>query len=339
MSALLLGLGGTISMTQRADGAAVPTLDAARLAEMVEGVGTTGPGRGGVGTAKDIALVGGSEVTAAHLHDLGAAIADLGAGHDGVVVTCGTDAIEEVAAFLTWAGPLGTSVAVTGSMLPGGRADSDAAANLADAVVAACALPADHDPVVVAHGEVLLGVEAIKASGLYRQAFAAPGRGPIGHVTPEGLRRDRLPTPASGRMGLPPRPVWLPPLLTAGLDDDGHLLRMAGASAPMIVVAANGAGNVPTGVRDAIAELIADDVVVVVASRAPDAAVAPVYGYPGGGVELVATGAVLVNGLSPYRARIVAALAHAHGCRGADLVEAITAAATASPTSPCTSPH
>jgi L-asparaginase len=103
------------------------------------------------------------------------------------------------------------------------------------------------------------------------------------------------------------------PIVVAGLDDDGALLTFAGSRHPAVVVAANGAGNLPPRQAAAAQRLIEDGTVVVITTRAPDARVAPRYGYPGGVATLAAAGAYLAPGLTPHRARLLVTLGLAQG--------------------------
>lgn len=297
----LLALGGTVSMAQDAN-EAVPALGAGQIAAWDRRITE----------AVDVARVGGSEVAGSHLVDLAEHLrAQFRAGAVGAVVTCGTDAIEEVAAWLAWTGPWPAPVAVTGSMLPGSRPDSDGRANVSDAVTTVLAAPVT-EPLVVFAGEVLLGREAVKMSGSVRTAFAAPGRGGIGAVTPLGAVFWRLPAATSG-LGVPPRAPIPVPVVLAALGDDGQLLALAGEHpAGVVVVAANGAGNLPPQMAACATALLDKGVAVVIASRSPDALTSPVYGYPGGSSQLASYGAVFVPGLTPHRARIIAGIALAH---------------------------
>lgn len=293
----LLTLGGTISMVQEAT-SATPKLGAAQLAQASPLITK----------AVDVALVGGSEVDTAHLQLLGHQLASV---QRPAVVTVGTDAIEETAAWLAWAGPWSYPVAVTGSMMPGGRSDSDGNANIVDAVTTVSTLQWS-EPVVVFGGHVLLGREAVKVSGALRDAFSAPGRGPIGGVGPLGLTLWREPTPTRG-FGAPPSPAPVVPLVIAAMGDDGVLLDTAVArSSRGVVVAANGAGNLPPAMAAVAVGAAKSDVPIVVATRAADAVTSPVYGYPGGSSELAEAGVIFASGLSPHRARIVVGLAIAH---------------------------
>ncbi|MDO3637360.1 asparaginase [Mycolicibacterium arseniciresistens] len=297
----LLGLGGTISMRETSGGA-VPFADAAALAERVDGFGG----------AEDIALVGGSEVDFAVLERLVARLSELVAqGVGGVVVTTGTDSIEEVSAWLAYRGSWPVPVVVTGSMVTGARPDTDGTANLTDALTVASS-GADIDPVVVFAGRVWAAREVLKVSGLARDAFDAPGRGALGIVGGGEVAWFRKLSRGAAH-GAPTATIRPVPIVVAGLDDDGALLTFAGSRHPAVVVAANGAGNLPPRQAAAAQRLIEDGTVVVITTRAPDARVAPRYGYPGGVATLAAAGAYLAPGLTPHRARLLVTLGLAQG--------------------------
>ena len=288
-------------MHETPDGA-VPVTGAVALAERT----------GGFAGAEDVALVGGSEVDFGHLERLVARVGALTEdGSDGVVVTTGTDSVEEVAAWLSYRERWRAPVVVTGSMVTGGRPDSDGPANLADArTVAGSGI--DTDPLVVFGGRIFVGREVLKVSGQHRDAFDAPGRGPVGHVAGGTVSWTRRPQRRDAH-GDPDRDVRPVPVVLAALGDDGSTLRAAAAGQPAVIVAANGAGNLPPGQAAAAVELVAAGVLVVITTRAPDARVAPQYGYPGGVATLAAAGAVLASGLSPHRARLLVSLGVARG--------------------------
>jgi L-asparaginase len=72
-----------------------------------------------------------------------------------------------------------------------------------------------------------------------------------------------------------------------------------------VVVEAFGAGNVPPALVPAIEKAVSDGVPVVIASRCLEGGVWPIYGYPGGAVDLEEKGAVLAGRLSGPKARLL----------------------------------
>lgn len=298
----LLCLGGTISMRDGEHGA-VPALRARELATYCPLITSE----------RDISFLGGSEISFDVLADLAEAVAQAARdGVHGVVVTLGTDAIEEAAAWLTYCGPWQLPVVLTGSMLPGQRADSDARANLSDAAAVAGCAPI-HQPLVVFAGRIYLGIEVVKVSGVERSAFDAPGRGPLGAVLAGAPLWYRREVDVSVTIGPPMGTVMSIPIVTAALNDDGELLQFAAERYPAVVVAANGAGNLPPAQSFAVLQARRAGVLVVVVSRAPDALAAPLYGYPGGSATLQEAGVILASGFTPHRARLLVSLALSHG--------------------------
>jgi L-asparaginase len=295
----LIALGGTISMEDGEHGA-VPKRSGRELADRFR------PRR-----IVDLACVGGSEVDFGMLAALTRAVqGSVDDGISAVVVTVGTDAIEELAMWLVLSASWPVAVVVTGSMVPGARVGSDGMANLADAfAVAESGFLAG--VVVVFAGAVFAGSEVLKVSGTRRVAFAAPGAGPIGSMLGGVLVLYRAPPPFQV-VGIGSLPLLPTPLVTVALGDRGELLQMAAKGHPAVVVAGNGAGNVPPGVAEVIGKLLDQGTLVIVCSRTSDATVAPIYGYVGGSAGLEARGAVLPTGLSAHRARVLVTLARTH---------------------------
>lgn len=315
MSAVtLFALGGTISM-RVSGGLAVPALDAAGIADLL------GPDHGVA--AIDVARVGGSEVDFSHLRALTEAMATaIAGGTEGVIVTTGTDSIEETAAWLTYTGPWPVPVVVTGSMLPGGEPGGDAPANLA-AARAVATNPVTTEPVVAFAGKVWLGRRVRKVSGTGVEAFATPGLPPLGGVL-NGVVRSFTPAPAPAR---PLGPVGdasaRVPLVVAALGADGDVVKYLAVNADALVLAGNGAGNLPPALADAAVEVAASGTPVVVATRAADGRTSPMYGYRGGGGVLVESGLLLADRMSPHQVRVFLTLAVSRGLSGQALRTAL----------------
>lgn len=298
----LLALGGTISMSDGVHGA-TPALHASELSER----------HGKITSFVDVAFLGGSEIDFAVLGSLVNEIDKaISQGCDGVVVTLGTDAIEETAAWISCSGPWSIPIAITGSMLPGARLGSDAIANLSDAIEVASDCRTV-EPVVVFGGRIYAAHEALKVSGLERMAFDAPGYGAVGTVLPNGPSWHRTLTPWEFALGRPGSEFPVIPIMVASLGDDGSLIAFAARITEILVIAGNGAGNLPPAQARAAIQAAGQGKLVVVASRAADFRAGPLYGYPGGSATLGDHNIVVVSGLSPHRARIVLSIAYSQG--------------------------
>lgn len=298
----LLALGGTISMSDSAKGA-IPKLLANELADFDERITSS----------VNVAFLGGSEidfrVLSRLVNEIDKAITD---GVAGIVVTLGTDAIEETAAWIACSGPWSIPIVITGSMIPGTRLGSDAMANLVDAIDVASDSNAT-EPVVVFGGRIYLAYEVLKTSGLERMAFDAPGYGAVGTVVATGPRWHRKLTPWTFTLGRPGDDFPIVPILVACLGDSGSLIEYAARESDMLVIAGNGAGNLPPGQAKAAINAASAGKLVVVVSRSPDFRAGPVYGYPGGSAMLEKNDVILAYGLSPHRARIVLAIGYSQG--------------------------
>ncbi|WP_249012006.1 asparaginase domain-containing protein [Conexibacter sp. DBS9H8] len=309
-----LALGGTISM-RVIDGLAVPDLSAAELAR-----------RAGITTTPvDLATVGGPQLTFATLVDLSAAIVAAEArGAGGVIVTLGTDAIEEVGAFLADTGPWRLNVVITGAMEPGAEPDSDAASNLRDAAAVALG-PRLPEPVVVFAGRVLLARAAVKVSGVARDAFRSPTvpAWTVSEVRETGVLTGHARTALSlGRPG--PAAVEVPVLLSL-LAAAPDTPAATGPFAPALVCVASGAGNLTPPVAAIAQAALHAGSVVAIATRAADRRLSPGYGYPGGSGLLAGAGGVLAAGMSAPRLRIFLMVGLSQGLVGERLRDRLIA--------------
>jgi L-asparaginase len=299
----LLATGGTIA-SRRTDGGLSATTPATELLAAV------GPLPGLEVTVSDLTTVPSFALTGADVRGLVREVhRQLADGVDGVVVTHGTDTMEESAFLADLVHDDPRPVVFTGAQRPFDAPAPDGPANLADALrVAADPAARDLGALLVFDGVVLAARGVRKVETLRSAAFGAPGRGPV-------LRVDGG---AVVPLARPPRPPTLSLDLDAELPrvdvvacyqgTDAALLRAAvAAGAAGVVLEAFGAGNVPPPVAAAAAELVADGVPVLVCSRVPSGSVAPLYA--GGGASLARDGALLGGDLSPWQGRLLLAAA------------------------------
>ena len=229
-------------------------------------------------------------------------------GRDGIVVTHGTDALEEVAYGIDEMLSGTVPIVFTGAMRPSWAADYDGIQNLENAVrVASCLLP-EYGTLVTLHGDIFETWSVYKSDTVALDAFTARRGAPSGRVNGQRIELGWQPT-RWNRLGRLPQAIpYSIPILTLGVGDDAALLKLVGERAERsidgLVVASLGAGSIPPTALGQLRRLAAMGLPVVCCSGAPSGpAAAPQY-YPGAYDELMAAGIRLENVLSPRKARV-----------------------------------
>ncbi|WP_125982124.1 asparaginase [Loigolactobacillus iwatensis] len=226
------------------------------------------------------------------------------AGVDGVVVTHGTDTLEETAYFLDLTLPSTIPVVITGAMRSSNEIGSDGLYNLESAVKTA----ADDDArgkgvLVVMNDEVHTARFVTKTHTTNVATFRTPTFGPIGIMEKNGVKffqelTEQQACPITHVIDH----VYLLKAY-AGMDD--RLLTMLDLpSTNGLVIEATGAGNLPPQTLPALANLIAHKIPVILVSRCFNGVAEPVYGYEGGGQQLQKMGVIFCQGLNGQKARI-----------------------------------
>ncbi len=301
---VLLGTGGTIATRSVADGRRVE-VGAADLLRAAQSVWDLDHAR------IEVRDVSGIVSFAAGIPDvlaLAEAVRTAAQDADGVVVTHGTDTLEESAFLLALTHSRPEPIVLTGAQRPFDDPAPDGPRNLAAALQWAAAPEAAHTGVTVAFAdEILPAVGVRKTHSLAVRAFTAPGRGPIGHVDEAGVRKHGT---ATGVSILPPGTTDLPrvDVISQYLGADASAIEHAVVrGARGVVVAGFGSGNSTPATTDACLRLINDGIPVLVASRTGEG---PVTGlYAGASADLAAAGAVFTGDLSPWQARLLLASA------------------------------
>lgn len=230
----------------------------------------------------------------------------------GIVVTHGTDTIEETAYLLARTLDAEVPVVITGAMRTSSDAGWDGPRNLTDAArVAADPASRGRGAMVVFAGKVFDGGQTAKIQATALEAFAAPHAGPIAAVGPDGVRY----SPALSRRrvvrpdGLSARVAMIPMVI----GDQGELLDLARAGNDGVVVVAFGSGNVPPGAVPAIQRWLDEKKPVVLASRCLYGEVTPAYAFPGGGATLVRAGVIPAGARTAAQARLELTIALSAG--------------------------
>lgn len=189
----------------------------------------------------------------------------------GVVITHGTDTLEETAFFLHRVLPPGKPVVLTAAMRPASSVQADGPQNLLDAVTVASAVGAAG--VVVAFGGQVFGAEGLrKVHGYRMEAFEAGELGPVA-LMEEGRLRPLRPWPVPVGQGLQaivgdvaewPRVAWI----TSHAGFDGSQVdALVDAGFDGLVVAGTGNGSLHQALHSALERAQAAGVAVRVSSR------------------------------------------------------------------------
>ncbi|WP_168582143.1 asparaginase [Gephyromycinifex aptenodytis] len=229
---------------------------------------------------------------------------------DGVVITHGTDTMEESAYLLHLLVGTDKPVVLTGAMRPADAPGADGPANILDAVTVA-ASPAAHGlgTLVVFGGAVHSGREVSKRISSRLDAFDS-FHGPLGDVSEQGLLLYGRPARrfgADSAFELASLPESLPSveLLLSHPDMPASICRaILDSGAAGIVHAGPGGGNVATPVARMLDEARERGVVVVRSSRVGAGVVAR-----NGAVSDTEHGWVAAGDLNPFKARVLLALA------------------------------
>ena len=229
-------------------------------------------------------------------------------GMDGVVVTHGTDALEEVAYGIDEMLSGAVPIVFTGAMRPSWAADYDGIQNLEDAVRVASDLGSEYGTLVTLHGDIFEAWSVYKSDTVALDAFAARRGAPSGRVNAQRVALGRQPTRWNRLGRLPQALSYSVPILTLGVGDDAALLRLVGERAERsidgLVVASLGAGSIPPTALKQIRGLADTGLPVVCCSGAPSGPTAATEYYPGMYAELTEAGLIIENFLSPRKARV-----------------------------------
>ncbi|MGL4738469.1 MAG: asparaginase [Cellulosilyticaceae bacterium] len=298
--------GGTISMTVDENiGAAIPTLSGEQILSMVSNIDKIA----------DIEVINFCEIPGPHmtidkLIELKKLVKENLDRTDitGVIVTHGTDTLEETAYFLDLTLRHHKPLVVVGAMRNSSELGYDGSSNLAAAVCTAISPKAiDKGVLVVLNNEVNIAAEVTKTNTLSLNTFQSP-YGPLGIIDTNDLivyrniaYRQHVDTDQVERHV---------DLIKAALDMDDRFIRFSVDSGVKgIVVEALGRGNLPVKMLEGIKYALSKEVVVVIVSRCGSGRVFESYGYEGGGKELSDLGAIMGGEMRGPKARLKLMLA------------------------------
>lgn len=306
--------GGTISM--RFDplaGGAVPALDARDILSAARGIEHVAPLR-----VEEWGRFPGPHMDVERMWALRGRLLEILAEPeiDGIVVTHGTDTIEETAYLVARSVSSQKPIVFTGAMRNLSELGWDGPSNLVDAVrVAAHSESRAYGVFLVMNGRAYSALDVTKAHTHVLEAFESPGLGPVAEIDDEGIVFRRA-LPVQRAMLAPVAPVTPIDIVGAWAGADARLLDALLPTARGVVVAALGRGNVPPEMAEAIGRWRDAGKPVVITSRTGRGRVGQTYGYAGGGRRLAELGAIFAGSQRPTQARVDLMLALGVGLTG-----------------------
>ena len=228
---------------------------------------------------------------------------------DGVVITHGTDTLEETAYLLDLTVKTKKPVVVTGAMRSGSELGYDGPFNLATSICTAISDEAVGRGVLVCfNGELNSASEVTKANSMALNAFRTPNFGPIGIVDNDNVifYRDANHLEKYDVSKIEKQVA----LIKCVVDmDSSYIDYLIEKGCGGIVIEALGRGNVPPKMVEGIKKAIELEIPVVVVSRCFEGRVFESYGYEGGGKQIKDLGVIFGDTLPGQKARIKLILA------------------------------
>lgn len=329
----VLSLGGTIAMgAENSAGGVTPSLTVEDLIAAVpclEEVADI--------TTFQICNLPSPQLSLAELLLVRAKILELEAqGFDGVVITQGTDTIEETSWILDLICPAQIGVIVTGAMRNPTQAGADGPANLLASVQVAASNAAKKAGTFVVFNDQIHAARFVQKNHTSNvAAFTSPICGPVGWMA-EGVaflpfqltRTKNIELPSGART---PRVSIVKP----GLGEDGALIDAAVSSGvDGIVIEASGGGHVSEAIADA-AQRAAKEMPVILSSRTRAGNVLTgTYGFVGSEMDLLSRGLISSGFLDALKARIIVVFSLMRGDSTASIarrLEEISACRSARP--------
>lgn len=296
---LLIMTGGTISMKNVGELGVVPTSELADFLKkfpQLEGVANV--------EVMDHLNIPSPYMTPQMMFELALLIEEKIQSYDGVVITHGTDTLEESAYMADLVLSTQKPVVFTAAMRSGSDLGLDGPRNIIGSVrVASDEESYDKGVLVVMNDEIHSARDVVKTDSGKVDAFNSPGLGPLGIVDPDTIAYHR-------------HSMYKESVITSKIDDRVDLIRAycgmdgkfidcsVSSGVKAIVIEAFGRGNLPEKVAPCIKKAIDKGILVVIASRTYTGRVLPEYGYEGGGKHLQSLGAILADDLKGSKARL-----------------------------------
>ena len=307
MKIRMIFTGGTISMKHDATaGGAIPALTGEQILARIEDVRAQAEI-----DVFDFGAYPGPHITPSLMMDLARITQESVDREDveGVIITHGTDTLEETAYFLDLVLDTVKPVILIGSMNHTDDPEWDGPINVRDSLSAViCGQFKGLGVLTCLHGEINAASEVTKTHTQQRDTFMSFDFGPVGRIfegKPVFLRKPYIHDHVGFTRLVEPVHIMK---CYAGISELPFRLCIE-QGIKGLVVEAMGTGNVPPAAFDGIAEMIDSGIPVVLVSRCPRGATEDVYGYYGAGKNLRNRGVIFAQYLNGQKARIKLMLA------------------------------
>ena len=306
---LVLHTGGTISMQADATGAVVTSQDNPmnHVSNPLEGIEVH---------TLDFFNLPSPHIKPKHMLALYHKIKEEADNFDGVVITHGTDTLEETAYFLDTMKIPHIPIVLTGAMRSSNELGSDGVYNYLSALrVASDDKAADKGVLVVMNDEIHAAKYVTKTHTTNVGTFQTPTHGPLGLIMKQEILYFKTAEPRV-RFDLE-RIQGLVPIISAYAGMTDELIDMLDLEQlDGLVIQAFGAGNIPKETAQKLENLLRKGIPVALVSRCFNGIAEPVYAYQGGGVQLQQAGVFFVKELNAQKARLKLLIAINAGLKG-----------------------
>jgi len=230
--------------------------------------------------------------------------------YDGIVITHGTDTIEESAYFLDLYFKMDTPIVFTGAMRNLSELGYDGLSNVVSSIlVAADDQSKNRGVLLVMNDEINAAREVTKTHTVALDTFKSLEFGPLGVVDSSRVFFYRANNYTKPNFTITKLTKRVDIIKSATGVDDLVLNFLVDQKVDGIVIEALGRGNVPPMMVPGIERAIKNGISVVITSRCPKGRVFDTYAYTGGGYHLKQLGCLFSGNLPSQKARILLMLA------------------------------
>ncbi|MFU2203506.1 asparaginase [Streptococcus hyovaginalis] len=274
-------------------------------------------------TTIDLFNVPSPHITEYHMYELYQKIKAIGANYDGIVITHGTDTLEETAYFLDTMNLPSIPIVITGAMRSSNELGSDGIYNYLSALrVAGHPKSLGKGVLVVMNDEIHAAKYVTKTHTTNVSTFQTPTHGPLGIIMKHEILFFQTAEPRV-RFDLDHIEGTIPIIKAYAGMGDGILSLLRASHIDGVVIEALGAGNLPPEAAKTLITLAQEGLPIVLVSRCFNGIAEPVYAYQGGGVDLATNGIMFVKELNSQKARLKLLIAINAGLEGQTLSEYI----------------